>query len=1296
MYCIAQQSNGFESVEVMRRKNKGSERQARIVRYWRAVEYFSPPKVDAVDPEKGVRAVGHRRKLPWEPGELTSLSNSQVWRHTVYAGIFDISKVREVLQNVLRAPDSEHDLDGRVGGKSALLSFAVDDTGHLLKDSITLSSCAWAVSRTLMPGPESDAWLDGFEEDQRRLLAYLFEIGDGRIRIDTNSAGGPRSGRGLGLIAGTAARVALDVATGGIASLPSVISLAAAPTVGPIAAKVIEKLGDSLAQDATNTIDTVVKAKKDDDKTRASDSEGDRSGRDEDSEASASPPYALGTKVLTVDDLAAITRWVAETLGVAGALKPDAIRVKSYQVSLSSADDVSTDEFLNSFYADDLERVANAVEAGDAGTALTAYLRPDESIDMTRRIDLRQSPRTVLQSLAPTSMPLGRWPAKPDRPLTLSQQFAINKIFHSFKEPGARGMYAVNGPPGTGKTTMLRDLIAALVVERATHLAKLKSARDAFEKKSLEWRTEASAKGYPRSITPLKPALTGFEIVIASSNNGAVENITLEVPAARTVDLESFPDADYLSDPATILTDIPCWGAVAARLGRRSYRQEFVKRFWWGNGEQGKRSATESSERRGLQQILKDLRSGSDNGHPEEVLPWSEAVRNFTTAVEDVQRLARNRQRIAEILEEAAEPDATLAALRKQANDHREYVARLQAHRQALKRETDEAHVAFSRAEVAVIQARDLLASAREKVDRADTRVKAVGTTLHIQAANKPGLLRRLWSRNALTTWQDESRPLAEALHNADRILAEAEARYTTCEADLSARQHKLNDAAQTEQHRRTRLSQCEKDLKRALNTVGTADRAVWSRETAIRRKAEQLDQARRWWPDTLPGNEWNAAADDRDAMERRERSSPWMDQEFAAARSRAFLAALDVHRAVLTAEPNLMWHNLRAAIDVVNGDAPSELPQPTIVAAWQMVFFVVPVVSTTFASMSRMFAGLGRETLGWLFIDEAGQAAPQMAVGALWRSQRAVVVGDPRQLEPVITLPWSGQKRLCRQFGVDPQWAPQSASVQSVADRLNTFGTWLSEPDSSAYTWVGSPLRLHRRCDQLMFEVSNKIAYDNMMVYGVTPREPFELLAKSTWLDVRAHPTGSKWNPIEGGYVVATLDTIRKRIAQEMNNELANTSTDLPEWAVSDKGRKIELARRVANAVFVMSPFRDIVDELRKSVRQRLPPGANRLGTIHTTQGKEADIVILVLGTATDQVGSRQWASQTPNLLNVAVTRARRRLVVIGDYRNWSQHSSFHVLAEHARRGVDSLLTVVDVRTEWPLANQYDSRQPK
>ena len=62
--------------------------------------------------------------------------------------------------------------------------------------------------------------------------------------------------------------------------------------------------------------------------------------------------------------------------------------------------------------------------------------------------------------------------------------------------------------------------------------------------------------------------------------------------------------------------------------------------------------------------------------------------------------------------------------------------------------------------------------------------------------------------------------------------------------------------------------------------------------------------------------------------------------------------------------------------------------------------------------------------------------------------------------------------------------------------------------------------------------------------------------------------------------------------------------------------------------------------------------------------QGKEADVVILVLGGNPDRPGARRFATREPNLLNVAVTRAKRRLYVIGNRDTWGSEPYFNVLA--------------------------------
>lgn len=66
------------------------------------------------------------------------------------------------------------------------------------------------------------------------------------------------------------------------------------------------------------------------------------------------------------------------------------------------------------------------------------------------------------------------------------------------------------------------------------------------------------------------------------------------------------------------------------------------------------------------------------------------------------------------------------------------------------------------------------------------------------------------------------------------------------------------------------------------------------------------------------------------------------------------------------------------------------------------------------------------------------------------------------------------------------------------------------------------------------------------------------------------------------------------------------------------------------------------------------------RIGTVHTFQGKESEVVFFVLGCDATQSGATDWAAAAPNLLNVAVTRAKNYLYIIGDRDLWGPRQYF------------------------------------
>ena len=168
----------------------------------------------------------------------------------------------------------------------------------------------------------------------------------------------------------------------------------------------------------------------------------------------------------------------------------------------------------------------------------------------------------------------GRWVADTNRPLAFSQQFAVNQILRTLGD--TCGLFAVNSPPGTGKTTMLRDVIAAIVVKRAIELACLTSPGEAFTTVREQWQPGQ----YSHTITTPNPKLTGFEIVVASSNNGAVENVSKEIPGPKGIDGQ-WRDAAAVVNYFSQTAGHDAWAMVAARLGNRANRAAFARDFWF-------------------------------------------------------------------------------------------------------------------------------------------------------------------------------------------------------------------------------------------------------------------------------------------------------------------------------------------------------------------------------------------------------------------------------------------------------------------------------------------------------------------------------------------------------------------------------------------------------------------------------------------------------------------------------------------------------------------------------------------
>ena len=157
------------------------------------------------------------------------------------------------------------------------------------------------------------------------------------------------------------------------------------------------------------------------------------------------------------------------------------------------------------------------------------------------------------------------------------------------------------------------------------------------------------------------------------------------------------------------------------------------------------------------------------------------------------------------------------------------------------------------------------------------------------------------------------------------------------------------------------------------------------------------------------------------------------------------------------------------------------------------------------------------------------------MAVGAMLRCRKAVIVGDPKQIEPVVTAETDMIKQLLNSNTLSG-YKDKKISVQGFADYINPYGTFLGEEEEKE--WVGCPLVVHRRCIDPMYSISNILSYDGTMrQQTAAPKENRAatfILPRSCWIDV----SGSENSGTKNHFVEAQGEVVIKLLKEKFKKD--------------------------------------------------------------------------------------------------------------------------------------------------------------
>ncbi|SDP36460.1 Caspase domain-containing protein [Actinopolyspora xinjiangensis] len=249
--------------------------------------------------------------------------------------------------------------------------------------------------------------------------------------------------------------------------------------------------------------------------------------------------------------------------------------------------------------------------------------------------------------------------------------------------------------------------------------------------------------------------------------------------------------------------------------------------------------------------------------------------------------------------------------------------------------------------------------------------------------------------------------------------------------------------------------------------------------------------------------------------------------------------------------------------------------------------------------------------------VDEASQCSIPQVLPVLYRAKRVLIIGDPMQLPPVVTLSSTREAEARREAGIDGGWLEEQRRTYHRHSAFHAF---------RRHTGGSLLLDEHFRCHPRIATVSNASFYGRQLaVLTDVGRQRGIDRPPVVWSDVSGRAQrqrdGSWVNQDEALRVVESVRYLLRKLPED-------------------------------GEVGIVTPF-----AAQAKLLQRWCGDEDRVqvGTVHRFQGSERDAIVFSLVAGAEvKPGTRAWLNNQWNLWNVAITRARSHLIVVGDREVW------------------------------------------